>query len=499
MTQRQTPSVDKKERRWSPSWAWVGVWIPALVYFISSRLPRSGLHADALADRLQVYHDRECLSLQSEIVYSNTPCQEVKKSGGGVATRLALSQGLHLLWNAEEATEGTAAATTTTLLVDSAWQHNPESGRGAVVLSQANDDGRVWRWETGGGPIPLGRTLVLDQAGCRSQACPRQDTTEEGAMSLRGVGGLTVTSNHKDKDAKPLLVLAEWGEGRIIRLEVETGARTPLVMHVPAHDACRPLANNSTITTTTPSPPENWQRLQQPQDLLWTPQGDLLFLDRLDCPHASTTSTMVLWRRRAAAQIPALSDLRTSRQAHAWTRLEGQDQSDDWDVLLTADTLGGLTLAPDGQSVYVTASIPAVGVVIFHVHLQDEDDDDEDDEESSSDRKASSLEPRIVFRLQRYLPTALEAGPLVVTASGKLVLATNEGLALLLPPKVEASLNNKPNSSGAYRLAGLVPLPIMNRPRITSLTLGADNYLYMTTETRLWRMKLREGPPSHKA
>jgi hypothetical protein len=315
------------------------------------------------------------------------------------------------------------------------------------------------------------------------------------------VGGLTVTSNPKDKDAKPLLVLAEWGEGRIIRLEVETGARTPLVMHVPAHDACRAVANNSTSTTTTaPFPPENWQRLQQPHDLLWTPQGDLLFLDRLDCPGEPATSRTVLWRRRAAAQIPALADLRTSRQAHGWTRLEMQDPVDHWDVLLTADTLGGLTLAPDGQSVYVTASIPTAGVVIFQVPLQEDDEDDEedDDDEITSDRKASSLEPRIVFRLQRYLPSALEAGPLVVTASGKLVLATNEGLALLLLPKEELSLSDKSNVSGAYRLAGLVPLPIMNRPRITSLTSGADNYLYMTTETRLWRMKLREGPPLHK-
>ena len=83
----------------------------------------------------------------------------------------------------------------------------------------------------------------------------------------------------------------------------------------------------------------------------------------------------------------------------------------------------------------------------------------------------------------------MEPGPLVVTAQRTIFLGTNEGLAILLPNYFDDDTDGRLVD---YRLAGLLPLAIMDRPRITSLTLGGDGYLYVTTESRLWRLTIRD-------
>lgn len=334
-------------------------------------------------------------------------------------------------------------------------------------MSQGSGEGRVWRWETGGGPIPIGRTLVLDQAGCRSIAC-RKD------ILYRGVGAMAVDNNHKNNN-KATLVLAELGEGRIIRLEEETGARTPLVINVPvpskmcgresmqnkpkedgdegAHDT------KDTIT---------WQRVQSPRHIV-TNGRDLFFLDN------TTADCMVLWQRKRVDQMKALPSLVESRRAHEWTSLPEETKNEEmWRIVFSDEVVGGFLVIHDkvatSSKVLVTASLPTIGVVILEIPLADDDDEEERMDET-----------RIIFRLQKYLPTALEPGPLVMTEKKKTIfMAAPEGIVMLLP------------QGSDYRFAGLLRLPIMDRPKITSLTLGQDSYLYVTTESRLWRIKIQD-------
>ena len=403
------------------------------------------------------------------ILYSATPCSAASSSSS-----LVLRQALQLLWNADDSSfaESLQQQHQPILLTHSAWRHDEESGRGAILVAQGSAEGRVWRWETGGGPIPIGRTLVLDQAGCRSIAC-------RAHVPYRGVGAMA-------QDAKAALVLAELGEGRIVRLEEETGARTPLVINVPVpsticgakpvqqekqEDGGEELQNKKETI--------HWQRIQSPRHMQVTNGGDLLFLD-----NNASTDCMILWQRKRVDQTVALASLAESRRAHEWTSLPQETTSEDmWHVVFSAEAVGGFLVIQDKvttlSKVLVTASLPTWGVVILEIPLADDDDDDDNDDED--DEKVTKRESRIIFRLQRYLPTALEPGPLVMTEKKKTIfLATNEGIAMLLP------------QDGDYRLAGLLRLPIMDRPSITSLTLGQDSYLYVTTESRLWRIKIQD-------
>jgi hypothetical protein len=160
----------------------------------------------------------------------------------------------------------------------SLWRHYPELGRGYLLLADIHN--RIWRWERGGGPIPIGRSLHLDHVVCRHDSVhcmvsvhddniDNNDNNEPQPQHQPQVGGMTMDFFHAAAAASSdqmafwsgQLVVAEWGEGRIIRLE-ENGARTPL--------ALLPLKQKK----------NNNQLLVKPQHLLMTPFRDLLFLEQ---------------------------------------------------------------------------------------------------------------------------------------------------------------------------------------------------------------------------
>ena len=491
-----------------PSTAWCLVWWPTLFYFLYTRYPSITQHQQqAMADRFQIYHDKDCSIVTQSVWYSQTACPtgSTSTASSSSGTRLVLRHGLQLLWNADDSEfkqqqqQPKQQEQTLTnippphdeeqpmiLLTHSAWYHDTETGRGAILIAQGSGDGRVWRWETGGGPIPIGRTLVLDQAGCRSVVSCHERQRQQ-PFRMRGVGAVARLLEENDNNNNPL-ILAEWGEGRIIRLETETGARTPLVMNVPVLETCGGGSSSSESAAT------SWQRIQAPTHMQVTATGtattkntDLFFLDHTATSSSSMTmndNCHVIWQRYGIDKIPALPSLAVSRKAHAWTTITGNDNDDDASqfraIFSNSEPIGGFVVVPHNvmsSKMLVSTSLPTVGVVILEIPLDDDDNEEEKEEGSTS------KEPRIIFRLQRYLPTALQPGPLVVTPKqGNIFLATNEGLALLLPN----------HGTGEYRFAGLLHLPIMDRPRITSLTLGQDSYLYVTTESRLWRIKIKD-------
>ena len=118
-----------------------------------------------LADHVQLFQD--CTAV-AQVLYPAAACPAAADNAAGM--HLPLRYPLHLLWNAEESS-ATASDENKMFLTHTAWHLDAETGRGAILVTTGDRHGRVWRWETGGGPIPIGRTLVLDAAGCRTSAC----------------------------------------------------------------------------------------------------------------------------------------------------------------------------------------------------------------------------------------------------------------------------------------------------------------------------------------
>jgi hypothetical protein len=328
-------------------------------------------------------------------------------------------------------------------LVATAWKHDEELGRGYLLLSTSHQYGKIWQWETGGGPIPIGKTLSMVNSGCRSefhQNCSLPDS---------GSGGIIVDSLHEP----PRLIVAEWGEGRISRLE-ENGARTPLI-----------------IQLTSASGEED--RLYRPFQLLMTPFGDLLGLD----------STMeggdILWQLPQAHKIPGLESLGVSRKAHSWKELPAETFSAP-QKLLQSRRLGGVALVPNNwMKVYVTMRQgDSVTVVVLSIEDDEEEDEDNDDdkvapeenEKVEGSQKTNKRQSAIFFDYSQY---AKEPGPIEIDEKGNMYLAIDGGILFL-------------SSSG--HVTGRLSIPGIS---IVDLTLGDDRFLYISTATKLFRLRVR--------
>ncbi|KAL7555405.1 hypothetical protein ACA910_017703 [Epithemia clementina (nom. ined.)] len=348
-------------------------------------------------------------------------------------------------------------------IVASVWRHDAELGRGYLLISSGN---RIWRWERGNGPIPIGRSLHLDHAGCRhdhlQSSCfpiqPHDKNTRGGggaaaAAAAAGVGGLTldfweVKANQNIYSGS--LVVAEWGEGRIVRLEETTGARTPLALLPKC--ATPPL-----LLPKTTGPPTNSRKRKElstpvatngqrsihfPQHLLMTPFGDLLFLESPFPSTATTTSSSPSWNPNAgddvsgdsscwgssstiyklpqAMTVPALESLRESRLAHNhtwiqqrwsgvmpepvvfWQPTTSMDNNNDKNCNQRHE-LGGMALTTSWTSLYISSTVTTVesrgtsssSALLYQVSLveeEDNDDDENDDKEEEEQDESSKNE-----------------------------------------------------------------------------------------------------------
>jgi len=335
-------------------------------------------------------------------------------------------------------------------------------------------------------------------------------------------------------------VVAEWGEGRIARLESETGARTPLVIERPPLCLVRGSSSNdgnnnnsSTTRTTAPAASTN-PRIGRPTSLLYTPFGDLLFVER----DRTCGASAVLRLRHAVHAVP-LPSLRASRLAHSWTSvvrrdLQVDDSVDDDDdeesdnnnrknknnnfrldlpeVLYKerngVASIGGMALTEEWTSLYLTAKKEKGDVVLVKLPLVPSDDEEEEEgeedrydhekDEENAGRGAANVAPagpKIVFRLSEHVLSAKEGegpGVIAVSRSGVVFWSVPGGVAIVdiassavlgrldLPPATGDDDNGDGSPSSSTE--------------VTSLTIGEDNYLYVTTRTRLYRILLREGP-----
>jgi hypothetical protein len=396
--------------------AWLVVFLPALSYYMGTRLHSLGLfrsssYGEVIETRLQVLDTAaSCDKLLS--IFPLASCQD------NTATA-TLKYPLYLVQQEMDQ------------VVASCWQHDSELGRGFLLLSTAGHAGRIWRWETGGGPIAIGRTLCVHDSGCRSEHFLNCSSTD----IMAGSGGIAIDSSGKDHFQEGSLVVAEWGEGRIVRLE-ENGARTPLVIQVPD-----PCSNETTSVT---------RRAHQPFSLLYTPFGDLLALNQYDCGDA-------LVRLKQASLVEPLNSLPTSRKAHSWTSLNTMTLSE---VVLSRSKLGGMALQPNWVKLYITAK-QGDSIVLLSVSLEEEDDQDE----------TTLPKSQVVMDFTEH---ATAPGPIAVDKKGRIFLGVNKGVLIVQDFKVLARLN------------------VPETP--TALTLGEDNFLYISIVSSLLRIRVNEGP-----
>ena len=406
----------------APNTAWLLVFAAAFFYYMSTRLFSFGLfRSSSIGDPFsyEIVDSTQCSSL-SEILPIDCRRPTTKTSSGPLYRILQ---------------EPHTVATT--------WKHDSELGRGYLLLSTSLGKGKVWQWETGGGPIPIGRTLHLQDSGCRSKP-----STECGLGDDSGSGGLVVDVWHDP----PRLIVAEWGERRVVRLEPESGARTPLVVH-------------------------HYQEgypVQAPQQLLLTAFGDLIILDSRTTTTTSASTneeeesesvktTHILWQLPQVSTIPPLASLAESRDAHSWSSLPpASNHTVIPQLVLEQSRIGGVTLVPnEWLELYVTMSIGEKQTAVLGILSLGDDD--------------TPRQSRILMDYSQY---ARVPGPVTVDEAGRLYLAVDSGLLVVHPPN---------------KIVGIIRMPSITDP-IMSLTMGEDRFLYIATKIALYRMKTRVKP-----
>jgi hypothetical protein len=545
----------------SPSFAWLAVFVPALTYFVVTRFASVGgisiggaaRVGPVLTHHVQLFDNvndaaAACQSL-SQLLYISSPCPSLSSSksndpsSSSSSSIISLSMSLRLaqpvLIAQREGLDNIVAST---------WRHDADISRGYLLLSQASGAGRVWRWEVGGGPFAIGKTLHLDQAGCRSNLhlqCQYHSQNQHQLQQLQqvGSGGLAIdfASGQGERFTQGHLVVAEWGEGRIVRMQ-DNGARTPLLLHVPnlcettttsANKSDDDDINEASIPQATTSSTSGIlvRRLHQPTQLLFTPFGDLMILERnLDCSSSSSRTDSAdddesaIFIMRQAVHVPALTSLAHSRQAHSWTSLNhttntsaASSSSDNVNgavhVMLHhyqnnkyKHTIGGMALTPQWTSIYVSTRLHDHdgSVLLLQVPILSSDDDNDDTDDEKDGTATHENKVQMVLNLTQHLPLIRQAGPIAVTSQGYVfMVAPPYGLVVMhLPiPSPKAG-----TASSAARVLGHleIPQPVSNTnsrtttpvTTVTSLTLGEDGYLYMSTSPggALLRLRIRDRP-----
>ena len=400
------------------------------------------------------------------------------------------------------------------------YQHDPELGRGYLLISDRAASGRIWRWEVGGGPITIGRSLHMERSGCRSNlwtgrhqqvergetsrrtkkwvvdgkpiegGCPPNEVIAaifplddestnggENDQLLMGSTGLTVEFAREAETARVgKMVVVERGERRIVRIE-EDGARTPLVINVP-----NPCANKT----------EPIARLGGTGRVLYGPFGDLIFTDTTSCVDKSSASAVYILRE--AVNIPPLP-APSSREAHEWKQVpkEGEAAKGREDEVVEIlyggmDTVSDIALGPRGEDLFIAGMLGGIPKIVS-ISLNDDNDGNDWTKSSrgaksarpffdlstkcSSTSTVSDVKPALGVDNEGNVYASYPGGVVVVDARG------TDIASLALSPLA------KNNSSGKSTGSPIIP---------TAMEIGDDGYLYVSTATSLMRIRSRIGP-----
>ncbi|KAL7536395.1 hypothetical protein ACHAXR_007133 [Thalassiosira sp. AJA248-18] len=420
-------------------------------------------------------------------------------------------------------------------LSSTTWVHDEELGRGYLLLADAGRSGRIWRWEVGGGPITIGRSLHMERSGCRSGfwvpddadnrkdgngTCPENLFGQSGTMEmggptscsksatpaqfnppLLGSASLAVelTRNAERSSAGTNIIVAEWGERRIVRVEGETGARTPLVTLVPTEK------DDGHVEIM------KWRRVFRPNHLTYTPFGDLVFSDNYESdaiPPLGNSSKLdhvgVVYRRKEAVHISPIA-AEQSRDAHGWMGTTSEDQNGDEDIDIlfqTSGSIGGLALGSDLSTLYILVTEqtthPGWTKTVYKMRLSaDEDEDSEDDSDDKAEGNDNGLTAFYKMTSADCKGNAIDGDP--YSSIGSQLAVDEKGIVYMIgcPSSVTLLSQDDAHMVGTLTLDNLQKsqenLSNVAPSSFTSVSFGEDGYLYITSPNQLMRVKSRVG------
>jgi len=463
----ETTVVTAKKRRKSHVWkeikqsvstgfAWLFVFLPALAYYIHRTIHQPYIRSSS--SPLNVLWSKYAIVANHVTMTSNNTSSKDKSADifFVVSSLEPPSATLYsLMYPVEQILDFSSSSSS--LLTGLLWIHDKDLGRGYLLFSDVIAN-RIWRWEVGSGPITIGRTLFMERSGCRATECMTSNKLGSSCLATE------IGSNNNNN-----LVVCEVGEQRIVRIEPD-GARTPLITHI----------INSTSAAAEKS------RVGWPKDIMYTPFGDLLF-----------TNDNGLWRLEEAYKIPPIS-AKLSREAHYSPPTTHQQQR----LHLLYSKLvhpHGLAIAKDLKHIYLSDSDPNNPIIVKlpieddeAVDNGDDDDDDEVIDQSNSTNSAATLctaekggslddIPNTVFfnasEHRELLNDCSFAGRhgiqgLAVDHYGNLWAAVTGGVVVF-------------TDSG--EMLGRICIG----DSLTDVAFGDDGYLYMTTQTKLLRLKVK--------
>ncbi|KAL3771451.1 hypothetical protein ACHAW5_000106 [Stephanodiscus triporus] len=474
-------------------------------------------------------------------------------------------------------------------LSSTAWVHDPDLGRGYLLLSDVGRSGRIWRWEVGGGPIAIGRSLHMERSGCRSglwvdgtddhdhdydydddddddddddekkKKKTTNGTCPENLFSGGGLGSMTTTTTtttrsssstsssssspprmlgsasvavEPDRDADRAsagrnLIVAEWGERRIVRVEGETGARTPLVTSVPRlrrgddedddDEDCDVGVveggggeGGGVIRRRRRSRRRRRRRVYRPNHLTYTPFGDLIFSDTFD---EGDDRVGAVYRRKEAVHVAPIP-VERSRDAHGWTGTTGEDDRDDDDdddddggdidiLFRTVGSIEGVALGLDFSNLYVLVSTQTGGGIgwrkmLYMVPIGSNEEDEEDVGDDGVVKTNDGM--RGVTLLHEMTSSDCEDDTNshdIYHSVGSKLAVDEKGVVYLV--SCPSSVTILSVSQGGVQLVGTLSLDAARIRRnglisgLTSVGFGEDGYLYITSVNELMRVKSRSG------
>eukprot|EP00956_Cyclotella_meneghiniana_P024057 scaffold47962_cov36-Cyclotella_meneghiniana.AAC.4 len=384
-------------------------------------------------------------------------------------------------------------------VLSSTWVHDSELGRGYLLIADTGRSGRIWRWEVGGGPITIGRSLHMENSGCRSGLwvdggkCPgnlfnvkdtekveEQDHASIDRNELPSLMGTASIITELQRDAERStegknLVVAEWGERRIIRVEGETGARTPLVTMLPSPDS------------------NGLRRLYRPNHLMYTPFGDLLFSDSYNGSDDRSKPVAAIYRLRDAVHVPAIP-VEQSRDAHNWTHTtaNGQMESDSIDTIFQIDGwIDGMALSGSDHSTLfvsvVTESESGWTKRIYKLTLGSDDYDDNDQSKQASASRDKAAHNELFYSIASNECEYSNKSHRLFIGS-KLAIDEHGTLYSVACP---SSLVLLSHHDGHVIGKLILDADDYHSLAISSVNFGEDGYIYLTTSEKLMRIQAR--------
>jgi hypothetical protein len=469
----------------TPGTAWLWVFLPALFYFASTRLSSSSnsgavgffagelgqpIFSQEVVEILQIIDPTQCSKLEKILYLTAT-----SKSSASPCSNIELRYVPHMVQ------DGFAN------VVDILWRHDSELGRGYLLISDRYASGRIWRFEVGGGPIAIGRTLFLEDSGCRSrQHCPKNPSQSSSprisSLTHQGSGAMAIdyyspyVSNAGDKNSnlrsdEGALVVLEYGEQRIVRLENHNGARTPLVLDVPCRNSNHTHRIGATLA---------------PVYMIFTPSGNLWWTMN------EPKGCVGIYALEYAVHVKPLESLIESRRAHNWNAVQHPFSIS---TILANDPsirqMGGLvatqssvyftafqTKPENGSTITSTVSSNRITTILKIPVEEDEEIDNLDEEDTSDERKHASIITNVksLFDITNYTTSMDHPSAITRSEAGTLFVSVDHGVLLI--------------QEDANSVLGKIRLP--ETP--VALALGGDHYLYAASPTRLYRLRTRESP-----